>query len=142
MNHRPDPNDLRFRQNVESGALTPSDFGHREHVRLAYVYLADHDDVTAHRLVRQALLTFLAHHGIEASHYHETMTRAWLLAVRHFMERSPATSSTADDFIEMNPELLDSKIMLTHYSADMLFSDRARAEFVEPDLDPIPRHER
>jgi len=36
--------------------------------------------------------------------------------------------------------LLDSKIMLTHYSAELLFSDQARAEFVEPNLDPIPRH--
>lgn len=140
MNHRPDPDDLRFRQDFESGSLMPSDFGHREHVRLAYVSLADHDEATAHRLVRQALLTYLEHHGIEASMYHETMTRAWLLAVRHFMERSDETSS-ADDFIEMNPELLDSKIMLSHYSADLLFSERARAEFVEPDLDPIPRHE-
>jgi hypothetical protein len=31
--------------------------------------------------------------------------------------------------------------MLTHYSAQLLFSDGARARFVEPDLDQIPRHE-
>jgi hypothetical protein len=30
--------------------------------------------------------------------------------------------------------------MLTHYSADLLFSDQARANFVEPNRDPIPRH--
>ena len=53
--------------------------------------------------------------------------------------RCPEASS-ADDFMARNPLLLDSKIMLTHYSADLLFSDQARAEFVEPDLDPIPRH--
>ena len=47
------------------------------------------------------------------------------------MHRSPEASS-ADDFIVRNPLLLDSKIMLTHYSADLLFSDQARAEFVEP----------
>lgn len=29
--------------------------------------------------------------------------------------------------------------MMTHYSAGLLFSDEARAAFVEPDLDPIPR---
>jgi hypothetical protein len=37
--------------------------------------------------------------------------------------------------------LLDTRIMLTHYSAELLFSDAARADFVEPNLDPIPRHE-
>ena len=27
-----------------------------------------------------------------------------------------------------------------HYSAEVLFSDEARVQFVEPDLDAIPRH--
>jgi hypothetical protein len=36
--------------------------------------------------------------------------------------------------------VLDTKIMLTHYSAEVLFSPEARALFVEPDLDPIPRY--
>jgi hypothetical protein len=53
------------------------------------------------------------------------------------MARSPASPS-ADALIEANPILLDSRIMLTHYSTDSLFSDQARARFVEPDLDPIP----
>lgn len=30
--------------------------------------------------------------------------------------------------------------MLTHYSADVLFSPEARAGFVEPDVQAIPRH--
>jgi hypothetical protein len=55
------------------------------------------------------------------------------------MHRSPVATS-ADDFIDRNPPLLDSKIMLTHYSADLLFSDLARTQFVEPNLDPIPHH--
>ena len=86
--------------------------------------------------MREALLNFLAHNSIPPSKYHETMTRAWVLAVRHFMNRSASTSSA--DFIARNQELLDSKIMLTHYSASVLFSPDARAGFVEPDLDPIP----
>ena len=68
-----------------------------------------------------------SHHNIPASKYHETLTRAWILAVHHFMHRSPDAAS-ADDFIERNPLLLDSKIMLTHYSAGLLFSEpRARS---------------
>ncbi|HEY5553094.1 MAG TPA: hypothetical protein VIK52_14470 [Opitutaceae bacterium] len=31
-------------------------------------------------------------------------------------------------------------LMLTHHSTELLFSPGARAGFVEPDLDPIPRH--
>lgn len=69
------------------------------------------------------------------------MTRAWIMAVRYFMDRSSSEAS-ADNFIESNPELLDSKIMLTHYSNEVLFSDEARSVFVEPDLDPIPKYGR
>ncbi len=128
-----------FRRAFEAGAFAPADFSHRQHVRLAYVYLVDSDVNLALDRMRAALVCFLSHHGIPATKYHETLTRAWILAVHHFMHRSPDASS-ADDFIDRNPMLLDSKIMLTHYSADLLFSDAARSGFVEPDLDPIPRH--
>jgi len=50
------------------------------------------------------------------------------------------SSESADSFIDQNPEMLDSKIMMTHYSPEVLVSDGARAQFVEPDLDPIPQH--
>ncbi len=42
--------------------------------------------------------------------------------------------------IEKNPIMLDAKIMMTHYSAKLLFSNEARAEFIEPDIAPIPRY--
>ncbi len=131
--------DREFRRAFEAGAFAPADFSHRQHVRLAYVYLVDSDVNLALDRMRAALVCFLSHHGIPATKYHETLTRAWILAVHHFMHRTPEATS-ADDFIDRNPMLLDSKIMLTHYSAGLLFSDAARAEFVEPDLDPIPRH--
>ena len=132
--------DRTFRADFEAGRIAPASFDHRSHVRLAYVYLAEHGTEGAVERVRGALHGFLKHHGIEPSKYHETMTRAWVLAVRHFMAKTPAAAS-ADAFIDANPMLLDSRIMLTHYSADLLFSPEARARFVEPDLDAIPRYE-
>ena len=91
--------------------------------------------------MRNALHKFLAHNQVPASKYHETITRAWIMAVRHFME-SPQSYASADDFIAHNPILLDSKIMLSHYSAEVLFSEEARARFVQPDIEAIPQHER
>jgi hypothetical protein len=136
----PSADDRDFRAAFEAGRVAPADFGHRAHVRLAYVYLADGDVEAAVDRMRAGVRGFLRHHGIDAAKYHETMTRAWVLAVRHFMEISKPAAS-ADAFIERNPILLDTKIMLTHYSAGLLFSDEARARFVEPDLGQIPRHE-
>lgn len=140
MTHTLSSDDRRLRAVFEACAIHPEDFNHRTHVRLAFVYLVEHDTETALGLLRCALLNYLEHHGIDAAKYHETMTRAWLLAVRHFMEMSPPTAS-ADAFIEGAPALLDGEIMLTHYSAEQLFSTDARRQFVEPDLAPIPRHD-
>lgn len=137
MEHAASTDDLRFRDAFESCALQPADFDHHAHVRLAWVYLTDHDVDTAHRLVRTGIERFLRYHGVDVSKYHETITRAWVMAVSVFMGRTPACDS-ADAFIARNPILLDSKIMLSHYSAGLLFSDEARARFIEPDLEPIP----
>ena len=139
LKHDLSQSDREFRAAFEAGAYAPANFSHRAHVHLAYVYLAESDVDLALERMRAALVSFLSHHDIPASKYHATLTRAWILAVHHFMHRSPEASS-ADDFMARNPVLLDSKIMLTHYSADLLFSDAARAGFVEPNLDPIPRH--
>jgi hypothetical protein len=139
MSHQISSEDAAFRAAFESGGVRPEQFDHRAHVRLGYVYLVEHDPDAATACMRSALQGFLAHHGIAQTKYHETLTRAWILAVRHFMERSPGTAS-ADDLIARHPELLDSKIMLTHYSASLLFSAEARGTFVEPDVSPIPRY--
>lgn len=140
MAHAASAADRHFITELERGSLMPSQFDHRAHVRAAYVYLVDADPDMATIRMRDTLQSFLQRHGVPASKYHATITQAWILAVRHFMERTP-TSASADEFIDGNPELLDSRIMLSHYSAELLFSSDARAEFVEPDISPIPRYE-
>ena len=132
--------DREFRSEFESCRMPKERFDHRAHVRLAYTYLVEVDTDAAVTRMRSALQAFLRHNGIEMSKYHETMTQAWILAVRHFMASSPGCAS-ADHFIERHPILLDSRIMMTHYSAETLFSDEARERFVEPNLEEIPRHE-
>ena len=91
-------------------------------------------------LVRDTLIDLLRHAGVDPTQkYHETLTEAWVLAVNHFMKNTD-DSQSAEDFFEQNRVMLDSKIMATHYSAELLFSDDVRKAFVEPNLDPIPRH--
>src|SRR4051794_3889897 len=80
MKHELSSNDREFRAAFEAGAYAPADFSHRAHVRLAYVYLADSDVNLALERMRAALVSFLSHHGIPATKFHETLTRAWILA--------------------------------------------------------------
>src|SRR5262245_15782516 len=140
MRHALSPDDRQFRADFEACRIPTSAFDHRAHVRLAYSYLAEHDTDTALAMMRNALVTFIQHNNIPVAKYHETLTHAWILAVRHFMANSAAADS-AESFIAENPRLLDSKIMLTHYSTEVLFSPEARARFVEPNLELIPRHD-
>lgn len=136
MNHQLSADDREFRRAFEACETAPADFDHAAHVRLAYIYLCEHPVDVATRKMKDALLAYLAHLGIGEAKYHETITRAWILAVGHFMGRTAACASAAD-FIAASPELLDSRIMLTHYSAEVLFSPQARRAFVEPDIEPI-----
>ncbi len=131
------PEDSRFRDDFGSGAIAPEQFTHREHVRLAYIYLCEGSLEEAHERTRVAIQALLRNNRIDSAKYHETLTLAWLKAVRYFMSQTTRADAAAE-FIELNPRLLDSKIMLTHYSPETLFSAEARAMFIDPDIEDIP----
>lgn len=134
--HGIDGADEAFLRALERGDVVPADFSHEAHVRLAYILLAGAGTDAAVARMRELIAGFLTHHGLPAEKYHETLTRAWILAVRHFMDRGPAHSAGA--FLAQHPALLDTRIMLTHYRAETLFSADARGRFIEPDLQGIP----
>jgi len=139
MKHQLSIEDIQFKQDFETCITPTSDFNHQAHIRLAYIYLSEHDTTTSYEKMKSSLQNFLAHHKIDPSKYHETVTQAWIFAVKHFMEQSPVAES-ASGFIAINPRLLDGDIMLTHYTKEKLFSDEARLGYIEPDLDPIPQY--
>ncbi len=139
MTHSISSEDDEFRRQFESGAFPKSEFKHRQHLRLAYIYLAQYDENLAHQAMRDSIQNYLKYHSVCPSVYNETITRAWILATRHFME-TVRHSTSSDSFIDQYPIMLDSKIMMTHYSKDLLFSDGASNAFIEPDLAPIPRY--
>ncbi len=139
--HRTADDDIRFRRDFEAFRIDPATFHHREHIRLAYCYLVAHGPDAAAAFVRASITALLRHIGVDpAAKYHETVTRAWVLAVDHFMHCDTVPAASADAFIDANPRLLDKNIMLIHYAHETLFSDTARDRFVAPDRAPIPLH--
>ena len=140
MKHQLSNDDREFKSKFETCELSPTEFNHRGHIRLAYSYLAEYGDDMAYQLMRDSLIRFITYNGVDISKFHETITRAWISAVRHFMENDSEANS-ANAFIDDNPGMLDKEIMMTHYSAELLFSDEAREKFVAPDLVPIPKYE-
>ncbi|HEX6895209.1 MAG TPA: hypothetical protein VF146_08050 [Bryobacteraceae bacterium] len=113
----------------------PNDaFHHREHLRLAWIYLRRFGS-EAGLQIRVAILRFAAAHG-KADKYHETITFAWLRLVADGAERSNARSFA--ELLRASPELLDKNTLHQHYSPELLGSDAARTRFVPPDRKPLP----
>ena len=140
MRYQTSVQDRQLADELDTLRWPPADFNHRLHIRLAYIYLCQHGQDEALRSMRDWTLRYLSHHGIDpAGKYNETLTRAWMLAVRHFMACT-TRSVSSEHFIAQNPRLLDSKIMMSHYTPERLWSVEARESFLEPDRAPIPRH--
>jgi hypothetical protein len=137
VTHKISEDDAVFFKAFTECEIDPETFHHREHIKLAYILLVENEVSEALTKLKTLLLKFLAFNGVEESKYHETVSLAWLLAVKHFMNLSKS-ASCFEEFIRDNGLLLDKEIMYTHYTREKLDSDKARIKFVEPDLEPIP----
>ncbi|HEY7031460.1 MAG TPA: hypothetical protein VH482_09050 [Thermomicrobiales bacterium] len=126
---------LRFFDGVGQWA-GPVRFGHREHLRLAWLCLSRDGEARGGARTIAAIRRVAAAHGASEK-YHETITRFWLRLVAHHLASDPAAVSF-DDFLSHSPRLLDVGLMRRHYRPETLAGERARREWVEPDLAPLP----
>jgi hypothetical protein len=76
----------------------------------------------------------------EASGYHETVTRAYVLLIAEFLSQCPQAMPLEQrvERLLLSP-LAEKKLLLEWFSRELLLSPRARAEWVEPDRGPLPR---
>ena len=129
---------LRFFDELGQHArpAAPMRFGHREHLRLAWLSLSREGEQQGAATTIATIQRFAAAHGASEK-YHETITRFWLRLVAHHLDADPPASSF-DDFLSHSPRLLDTGLMRRHYRPETLAGERARREWVEPDLVPLP----
>ena len=128
--------DIEFARAFESCELPNECFHHRDHIRLAWIYLTRYDEPEARERLGQAIRRFASHHG-KSDKYHETVTVAWLRLVARAMVRVPRGASF-DELTVAAPELLDKRTLEGFYSAAVLASPEARASWLEPDLQALP----
>ncbi|HSG41406.1 MAG TPA: hypothetical protein VLE27_17325 [Thermoanaerobaculia bacterium] len=123
-------NDTEFIQQFETCTLPADAFHHRDHVRLAWLYLRRHPPLEALTRFTEGLKRFASAHGHDGL-YHETITWAYLFLIRERM----AGEDTWEDFTAKNPDLLtwNPSILDHYYEKETLGSDRARRIFVLPD---------
>ena len=128
--------DQEFVRAFESCELANEDFHHRDHIRLAWIYLRRYGEVEARRRIAATIRRFAAYHG-NSDKYHETITAAWLRLVANAVSRAPGRTSF-EELTKAAPELLDKRTLEKFYSSAVLTSGAARADWVLPDLQQLP----
>jgi hypothetical protein len=133
--------DQTFLAQFEARTCPLDQWHHREHIKVAYLYLSRHSFATATEKVCSGIRAYNATHNVPESltgGYHETMTQAWMrLVYLTFCEFGP--SESADEFVDKHTQLLSKRALLFFYSRDHIMSAEAKRQFVEPDLTPLPR---
>jgi hypothetical protein len=114
---------------IEACTLPAAEFDHRQHVRLAWLYLAGEPLLEALRHFAETLKRYAASLGATTK-YHETITFAFLFLIHERMQRRPA--ATFDEFADANADLFE-PILDRYYRPETLASPLARATFVMPD---------
>jgi hypothetical protein len=128
--------DEEFVRAFESGKVTPEQFDHRAHVRVAWVYLQESDSLEAALpRMREAIQRFAAAAGASQK-YHETITVLWMRLLDDVKARVGARFEMSEVLRDF-PSLADKDLPLKYYSRDRLFSEEARGAWVAPDLQPL-----
>ncbi len=114
-------NDAAFIAALESGALPGALMDHAAHLRLALIFRGEPERA------RDVLRKYVQRVGAHVK-YNETLTWFWLRAVN---------AHEGDLAALLRTPLADSNLPMRHWSPGLLWSDAARAQWVEPDLEPL-----
>ncbi|HEY0459228.1 MAG TPA: hypothetical protein VGC97_08845 [Pyrinomonadaceae bacterium] len=120
----------------ENGTIAETDWRHAEHLAVALFYLSNHDFETSLKKMRDGIFNLLAAFKVDLTKempYHETLTVFWMRAADDF-RKSRAGSPVSEICNELIANF-DKNYPLRFYSRELLFSDEARARFVEADLE-------
>ena len=115
----------------------PADlFHHREHIRVAWLYLKSFDASRAAERMAKGIRRFANHRGATQK-YHHTITLAWMRLVASALVETP-DGYTFEQFMAAHPELCGKNVLAKYFSSELLQTAAAREAWVEPDLQPLP----
>ena len=126
--------DQEFMQAFEAATL--NEFAHRDHVRMAWLYLRKYGTEAGLVKIREGIQAFARSVGADHK-YHETITVFWARVVLLGIADRPEIEDFAA-FIQVHSHVLDKGLLQRHYSNAVLASETARRAWVEPDLIPLP----
>ena len=128
--------DENFLRAFENLSFPADQFHHREHLRVAWLYLRSYDATRAAERMSAGIRRFANHHGATAK-YHHTLTLFWMRLVAVAVVETPE-GWAFEEFLAAHPELGDKNLPFQYYSPALLGGPSARDGWVEPDLQPLP----
>ena len=135
MNFKSDEEVSAVVRGFENGTISRAEWRHAEHLTVALYYVFHHDYEMAYVKMRDGIFNLLKAFEVDFTKempYHETLTVFWLKTVDDF-----AKSRKGEPLFVIRNGLIerfDKDYPLKFYSRERLFSDEARANFVEGDL--------
>ena len=120
----------------EACSFHPSEFRHYQHLTVALWYVWHLPCEEATEKMTTGIRRLAETYGKMG--YHETITLFWLRIVANFVAEhrgKDPLAATANALIE---RCNDKDLIQQFYSAELLATDKAKAEWVEPDLKGLP----
>jgi hypothetical protein len=132
--------DDSFLHAFEAASIPAESWTHDDHIRMAYLYLRDQSFNLALGKIRVGIRNLNENLGIPyslTSGYHETMTIAWAKLIRGSMTGHSKTLSSIE-FLDTHPELREKALLREYYSPELIMTEKAKVDWVEPDLKELP----
>jgi hypothetical protein len=136
--------DAELLNQFESLTLPFDQWTHRAHVKVAYMYLLKHPFPEALIKLRTGIKAYNAANNRPDgpnTGYNETTTHALAhlicAVMRAYGKTFPVNS--ADEFCDKHPQLMTHYVLRFFYSPAQRMHPLAKAQFVEPDLAPLPK---
>ena len=125
-----------YLENFKNTSLDISNFHHKKHIQITYVLLIDNNIEDTHIIIKNGILNILKKVGVDISKYNETMTYAWILIIKYFMNQTQECKNF-EEFILQNQNLLDTNILYEYYSKELINTQYARKYILNPDIKDI-----
>jgi hypothetical protein len=135
--------DPDFLTAFETLTLPFDQWTHRAHVKLGYCYLTANSFENALEKFRTGVKAYNRRHNVPetpTTGYNETTTHAFLHLIAATIQAYGPVFPTpdADAFCETHPQLMTKHALRLFYSPRQRMHPRAKTQFVEPDLAPLP----
>jgi len=127
-------------ERFEKQQLPKDEWTHEAHLAVGVWYIKKYDFDQALEMVRNLIIKHNESVGTpnsETEGYHETITQFWLRNIIHFLsDKTFNNVSEAINALINSPEGQNHHLFY-HYSREVVFSSKARHNYVEPDIKPI-----